>query len=391
MKSIYQTMNRKYDVIVVGGGPTGSTAARICAKSGLSTLLVEEQAHIGYPVQCAGLLSNSAFTECEVSDSSVLNIVSGADVLAGKAMCSFDAGRDMAYVVDRGALDHEMITASADAGADIRLKTIASAVSRTSRSLYLKGLYGKEQIEYSMLIAADGPRSSISRMIGIPRAPVYLSGLQCDVACSTPTEHVRIFPNAAPDFFGWMIPIHPERTRIGLCGIHQVQELFQKFIQPYKKACTHFVSGTIPLGTLTRTYDDRILIAGDAAAMAKPTSGGGVYTGIRAARHAARVATEAIEQSDYSIQKMKTYEHSWKADFGHEIRKGFYMYTIRQQVSIQDMERIIEILADPKIREIISKKGDIDRPSHLITSLMQNPLMIPAWYLMGKSLLKSLI
>ncbi|MCZ2416322.1 MAG: FAD-dependent oxidoreductase, partial [Burkholderiales bacterium] len=85
-------MHRKFDVIVVGGGPVGSTAARICAKSGLKTLLVEEQAHLGYPVQCAGLLSNSAFFECEVSQSSVLNTVSGASIHAGDATCSFDAG-----------------------------------------------------------------------------------------------------------------------------------------------------------------------------------------------------------------------------------------------------------------------------------------------------------
>jgi len=165
-------------VVIVGGGPTGSTAARICAKSGLSTLLIEEQAHIGYPVQCAGLLSNSAFEECEVSGSSVLNIVSGADIYTEKSVCSFDAGRRMAYVVDRGILDQEMALSAANAGADIRLKTIASEISRTSHSLRLKGLYGAEEIAYSMLIAADGPRSTISRMLGIPRAPMYLSGLQ---------------------------------------------------------------------------------------------------------------------------------------------------------------------------------------------------------------------
>ena len=64
-----------YDVVVIGGGPTGSSAARLCAEAGLSTLLVEEHATIGYPVQCAGLLSNSAFAECEVSNRSVYRTV----------------------------------------------------------------------------------------------------------------------------------------------------------------------------------------------------------------------------------------------------------------------------------------------------------------------------
>lgn len=382
-------MNRTYDVAIVGGGPVGSTAARICAKSGLKTLLIEEQAHFGYPVQCAGLLSDSAFRECEVSCSSVLNTVSGADVHAGEATCSFDAGRTMAYVVDRGALDHEMGKAAADAGADIQLKTIASGISRTSGTLHLKGVNGPEDVSYSMLIAADGPRSSISRMVGIPRAPVYLSGLQCDVHHALPPDHVQIYPNASPEFFGWMIPLYPDRTRIGLCGIHHVKERFSEFIKPFQNKATHFVSGTIPLGTLTRSYDDRILIAGDAAAMAKPTSGGGVYTGIRAARHAAEVAIRCIEMDDFSPKAMASYEHSWKADFGHEISRGFHFFQIRQKISEKDMESLIRILSHPDLQEMITRKGDMDRPSGLIKALLSHPRMIPAYYLMGKAFARS--
>lgn len=382
-------MHRKFDVIVVGGGPVGSTAARICAKSGLKTLLVEEQAHLGYPVQCAGLLSNSAFFECEVSQSSVLNTVSGASIQAGDATCSFDAGKTMAFVVDRGALDHEMGMAAADSGAEIMLKTIASGISRTSGTLRLKGVNGREEISYSMLIAADGPRSSISRMAGIPRAPFYLSGLQCDVRYSVPTDHVQIYPNASPEFFGWIIPMHPERARIGLCGINNVKEHFSEFIRPYKKQVIHMASGTIPLGTLKRTYDDRILIAGDAAAMAKPTSGGGVYTGIRAARHAARVAISSIEKDDFSPSAMASYETFWKKDFGHEIMNGLKLFKIRQQISSKEMEHLISILAHPSIRELITKKGDMDRPSALIKSLLTHPRIIPAHYLIGKAFVRS--
>lgn len=89
-----------------------------------------------------------------------------------------------------------------------------------------------------MLIAADGPRSTISRGLGIPRAPVYLSGLQCDVHYSAPTDHVQVYPNASPEFFGWVIPLSPEHARVGLCGIHQVHEKFTEFIRPYKDRCT---------------------------------------------------------------------------------------------------------------------------------------------------------
>lgn len=384
-------MNRKYDVVVVGAGPTGSTAARICAKSGLSTLIIEEQAHVGYPVQCAGLLSMHAFQECEVSSSSVLNKVSGADIRAGNSRCSFNARKTMAYVVDRGALDREMALHCADAGAEIQLKTIAKKVSRATRTLQVTGLYGTETIHYSMLIAADGPRSMISRSLGIPRAPVYLSGLQCDVQHDMERDQVQIFPNASPDFFAWMIPLEKGHARIGLCGVRDVRNRFCTFIRPYQDQCTHFVSGTIPLGTIKRTYDDHILICGDAAAMAKPTSGGGVYTGCRSARHAADVALRAIENDDYSSRMIAGYEQAWKTDFGHEIKRGFSLFHLRRQIPPEKMEELIHILSHQKIRDTIVEKGDMDRPSHLVKALLINPQMIPAYSIFLKAFFRSII
>ena len=53
-----------YDVVVVGAGPAGCLAAKYAAKNGAKTLIIEEHASIGSPVQCAGLLS--AIRECEV-------------------------------------------------------------------------------------------------------------------------------------------------------------------------------------------------------------------------------------------------------------------------------------------------------------------------------------
>ncbi|HII98135.1 MAG TPA: FAD-dependent oxidoreductase, partial [Methanoregula sp.] len=113
-----------YDVIVVGAGPAGSAAAAECARLGLSTLCIEEHGTIGYPVQCAGLLSTAAFAECRVTERSVLNRVSGARVISGRgSVLSIDAGTTKAVVVDRGILDRDMAEAAADAGAEFRLKT----------------------------------------------------------------------------------------------------------------------------------------------------------------------------------------------------------------------------------------------------------------------------
>jgi len=385
---MYQTMNHQYDVVIVGAGPSGSTAARICSDKGLKTLMIEEQAHIGYPVQCTGLLSLNAFKECKVSDNSILNYVSGAKIKAGNAICSFHPGKKMACVVNRAALDQEMAINAADAGCDIKLKTIASEISPQSHILKVKGIRGREEIKYSMLIAADGPRSIISRALGIPRAELYLSGLQCDTSLNLEKDYVHIYPNASPDFFGWMIPIGEERARIGMCGITDLSKKFSNFIHPFSNRCTHFVSGTIPLGTLKRTYDEGILIVGDAAALAKPTSGGGVYTGARSALHAALTAVKAIETGKTQADYLKEYEYAWKQDFGNELQKGLRLLQIRQKITPDEMEKIVTTLSNPSVIEKIISKGDIDRPSKLIKGLLLNPHILPIFFQIGKAMIR---
>ena len=95
---------KSYDVVIAGAGPAGTAAARSVAEQGLSVLCLEEHGTIGQPVQCAGLLSLAAFSECRVSDRAVLNRVSGAEVITSLgSRLLIDAGTTKAFVVDRGS------------------------------------------------------------------------------------------------------------------------------------------------------------------------------------------------------------------------------------------------------------------------------------------------
>lgn len=384
-------MERRYEVVVVGGGPSGSAAAESCAKAGLTTLLIEEQAHIGIPVQCAGLLSGSAFEECRVSRRSVLNTVSGATVIGSHCSLSFHAGKTMAYVVDRSILDQEMAYAAANAGADLAVKTQACGLDVRDHTVVTSGVNGKQQIGYTVLIAADGPRATIGRLAGLPRAPVYLSGLQADVPLDTDLEKVSIYPNASPEFFGWAIPMGPGRARVGLCGITRVREKFEKFISQYARKEIQFVSGTIPIGTLRRSTTEGIMAVGDAAALAKPTSGGGIYTGVRSARHAAAVAVQSCEAEDTSEKFLSRYETAWKRDFGGELRKGYLAFQARQQINPDTMDTLISRMSDPSVCELIVRKGDMDRPGRLIQSLLLHPALYSTAADLAGTYLRSLL
>lgn len=364
-----------YDVIVVGAGPSGSAAAQACAAQGLSTLCIEEHGTIGHPVQCAGLLSNTAFAECRITDRSVLNRVSGARVITGRGSeLLIDARVPKAVVVDRSEADREMAHNAADAGVEFRLKTAVYGLRENS--VLTRGAYGHEEHTFKILIAADGPRSTIARLCGMERAKMFLSGIQADIPHECDPRFVEIYPDASPDFFAWSIPTGPGRIRVGLCGQTQVPERFAEFRKRFGASTTHLVTGTLPLGLMQRTYGHNTLFVGDAAGFAKPTSGGGVYTGIRSARHAAATAIGCCERGVSDDRSLAEYERRWQADFGRELDLGFRLFALRQKMPPEELDRIVQALKEPSILAAIIELGDMDRPGKLIKNLLLNPSML---------------
>jgi flavin-dependent dehydrogenase len=269
-----------------------------------------------------------------------------------------------------------MAGSAADAGAEYRLKTSVYGVR--GNTVLTRGAYGHEKHIFKILIAADGPRSTIARHYGMKRAEVFLSGIQADIPHDCDPRFVEVYPDASPEFFAWSIPTAPGRIRVGLCGQTLVKERFAALMKTLKGASTtHLVTGTLPLGLMPRTWGHRTLFVGDAAGFAKPTSGGGVYTGIRSARHAAATAIKCCEQGIFDDPALAEYERLWQADFGNELELGFRLFGMRQKMSREDLDRIVQALKEPSILASIVEFGDMDRPGRLIKKLMFNPAIIP--------------
>ena len=381
-----------YDVVVVGAGPAGCLAAKYAAKNGAKTLIIEEHASIGSPVQCAGLLSTSAIRECEVVPDSGFHPITGAFVYApGGRRIRISGGEIKAYVVDRRIFDRTLAENAIRSGADILMRTRAVGIDIGS------GAYGRQRIlhvaiegeldviEADVVIGADGVQSRIARWAGLDTPETVLSGAQVSTVYDfEDPEFVEIFPGScAPGFFAWAIPYYGS-ARIGLAvrpgfGLESAWAHLKRLIAEHpvvSEKCDPGISGIalggIPISVPQQTAAEGLLIVGDAAGQVKPTSGGGVYPGAVCAKIAGKIAADTVMEGDTSVRRLSEYDKLWRARIGRELAIGRRINEWMTRLSDSEINRLIRVLDDGELLDMITRYGDMDHPSVVIRKLLMN-------------------
>jgi flavin-dependent dehydrogenase len=119
-----------------------------------------------------------------------------------------------------------------------------------------------------------------------------------------------------------------------------------------------------------RTFTERALLVGDAAGMAKPLSGGGLYTGMTAARLAADTFKEAFKKDDLSAESLSTYERRWTEVFGRELHNSYRVRKLFVRMSDLDLDRMGARLDTARVRNVLAE-GDIDFPTALAPKMLK--------------------
>ncbi len=416
----YNHTDMDYEVIVVGAGPAGCLAAKYAAKNGAKTLIIEEHASIGSPVQCAGLLSVNAVRECEIVPDSRFHPITGAFVYApdGRRICI--AGDEIkAYVVDRRLFDRTLAQDAVREGAEILMRTRAVGMDlrdRENRADHRKVLHIMTDgepgiIKADVIIGADGIQSHVARWAGIGTPETILSGAQLSTVYDFDDSHfVEIFPGScAPGFFAWAVPYH-DGARIGLAvrpgpqqragsrseletgsmveprggimtgsGTSSAWDYLQRLVSEHRivsgkchSGISGIVLGGIPIGVPQKAAADGVLITGDAAGQVKPTSGGGVYPGAICAKIAGKVAADAVRDGDTSARRLAVYDRLWRAKIGRELAIGKRINEWMVNLSDSRINRLIEVLDDDELLDLITRYGDMDHPSVVVRKLLMN-------------------
>jgi digeranylgeranylglycerophospholipid reductase len=356
-----------HDVVVIGGGPAGSTTARLLAERGYDVVVLEEHPEIGAPVHCTGLLGAEAFVEFDLPRSLILSEAGVARFWgANGRSVPLKSDRVNATVIDRAALDRYLAGRATEAGADVRCGARAEqvTVTQTGVRIDVRGL--ETPVMGRAVVLACGANYRFHRQLGLGLPEVLLQSAQVETRFpDMPEIEVQFGREVAPSGFAWMVPLRRGEdayARIGLMSETRSGERFAAFISSLSRRAgidpEHIPAPrqkVLPLGPVRRSYGDRVLAVGDAAGLVKPTTGGGIYYGLLSGGFAADVLADALRHDRIEARQLRQYETRWRQRLGQEIRVGLAFRSIATRLSDESIDELIELAHDDAVAPLIER------------------------------------
>ena len=379
-----------YQVVIVGAGPVGGRLATELASRGISTLMLEEHAEIGRPFQCAGLVNPPAMNMVNLHDT-ILQSVDGA-LMHSPSGIMLPVGKDgrvRTHVVCRKRFDQGVVAQAMDAGAHLWLKSKPIDASVTTDGVIVKVEREGEIIDLTcgLLVGADGAHSWTRRHFRMGRPKEMMIGFQADVSGLTGKDNwleMYTGKDFAPGFFAWVIPTGNNTHRVGMWARPQdldgrsVEECYESLISHdlWKKRFAGMneiarYCGPVPCGTIRKPFKDRVMVIGDAAGMAKPTTGGGIGPGFRQIEAIIDKLSQAIIKDKLSSSDLEKICKPFKA-FRKEQDRARALRDLLVTIPDDDeLDSHFEMFNRPEILDLINSVGDIEHPVPLGMTLLR--------------------
>jgi digeranylgeranylglycerophospholipid reductase len=365
-----------YDCCVVGGGPVGAVAARSAANQGARVLLVEKGEMPTYPDRCTGIISPRCLQEAGLDHGVVLREIKGGVIHApnGRTV-SIEAADTRAVVIDRRLFNSKLLEMAQEAGVEFTSQSRVDGLDDKAAIITRNG--DTYRAEAKVIIGADGPKSRVATWTKLPPPGQLLLGLQAMTLYKTEDlDFIEVFfdQDLAPGFFAWVVPAEEGVARVGLATqqMKKASAFLKRFMAKLKLKPLKINAGLIPIGPRSQTVAKGVMVVGDAAAQAKPTSGGGLYTGIVAAKIAGQVAAEHA-LAPQNNNGLITYEKRWRDKLDRELSLGMSLRRLFRNLHNREINFIFDILDNQALLDVVKTYGDIDYPSLIIKALLQHP------------------
>lgn len=301
-------MGKMRDLIVIGCGPAGASAALAAARRGLDVLVLEKKSAVGSPVRCGEYVSALILKDIPPMDGFVAQAAQGLEVSlpSGEVLRTSSPG----LMIERDRFDRALAKAAEDAGAEIITSAQVTGILNDRVRVALRG----EESDYRgrVIIGADGPRSLAAKTAGAEDGSPAV-GLQERLPLTGSLDHALIYYNHQYEGgYAWVFP-RGSMANVGLAldsgQSKNLQALYGDFKrclikkdiisseQPVSKTC-----GLIPVtGLNEKVKAGNLLLAGDAAGTTNPLTGAGIAPAVISGKLAGELAAEAVNSGDLSV------------------------------------------------------------------------------------------
>ncbi len=363
------TPNRTVDVVVVGGGPAGATAAHELALAGRDVVLLDRAGRIK---PCGGAVPPQLLIDFKVPESLLVNQVDTARIISPTgALVDIPVGDGFVGMVDREHFDEWLRVRAANAGAT-RVVGAYESMERDQNGVitvhYRRG-GGRtariEQVRTRMVVGADGALSKVARQ----ELPAEAAKARYVFAYHEVIESPQIEDEAfgaarcdvyyegglSPDFYAWVFP-HGDTTSVGTGSANKgfglrgaVRDLRARTGMDRVETIRQ-EGAPIPLKPLPRWDNGKdVVLAGDAAGVVAPSSGEGIFYAMTGGREAARAVDLALATGD--ARELRKARRRFLGSHG----SVFWMLGMMQRFwysSDNRRERFVAICRDRDVQEL---------------------------------------
>ena len=314
-----------YDLVVVGAGPAGSTAARTAARMGFKVAILEKEEFPRYK-PCGGALSERA-ASClgfSLPESICERTITGARIHFQDRVQDKINGYRLATLVSRSAFDQFLLQKAKEAGASVSFSRV---LNYSSKGDYVSVQTEDKVYRSRFLVIASGCQDPLkNRILGKASRDDIGICLVTEIAAEDNDIDARLGSLLDIHFgiarmgYGWVFP-HRGYYSVGIGGLasrlHHPRQIIRSFLEGNGFGQDQIIHGhTIPVGGKKRRIArDRVLLAGDSAGLVDAFTGEGIYYALRSGEMAARAIGE---ESVRDVARL--YENKCNKELGEELR-----------------------------------------------------------------------
>lgn len=324
-------VSQMYDLIIIGGGPSGSSAGRIAAKNGLKTLLLEKEEFPRYK-PCGGALSEHAmsYLDFEIPRDIIERDIHGGRFRFGDKDVEYYKDLRVSVIVTRSIFDNFLLEKAKEAGVEVHCKEKVRNISQNGDHVSVTTATGTYEGRYAII--STGSQGTLKNIVRRPDNKEEY-GVCLVTEIQRTDEEVDNYIKDALELhfgisglgYGWIFP-HRGYFSVGSGSV------MAKHLPDPKKAMLDYLElngftgeyklngHVIPCGGHKRKLvKDRIILSGDAAGFVDAFTGEGLAYAIRSGQIAAETISHNLKNKK-DIKHLISYEKRCHSEFGEHLR-----------------------------------------------------------------------